>query len=286
MSLQFVDFNSDGQLDIVTTPWQGSAHWVPGSEKGWLAPKRIQDSQGQDIILSRYYDHGKGEYISAIAGSAEHLVSTYAVDWDQDGDLDLLLGAKNGQVYLRTNGGSQDKPAFASSNVSLTLADGSPFAIKGGLTAARPADWDGDGMLDLVCGSFDGGVTWYRNVGAKGSPKYASPLPLLAIPKVTDGSMGPTEDVYVTPVDYDGDGDLDLLVGGRFLKPAKRDSLSQDEQAELDGLYKRIGVVSDAVRGFKAKAREAVTDEDPVKVKEAVARAEESPENAKLLAEA
>ena len=276
----------DGQMDIVTAPWQGSAHWVPGSENGWLAPKRIQDSLGRDIILSRYYDHKAGEYVSAVKGSREHLVSTYAMDWDTDGDLDLLLGAKDGRLYLRKNEGSKDKPAYADVNVALRLDNGGELKMTGGMTAARPVDWDGDGLVDLVCGSFGGGASWFRNVGEKGAPKFAKPQTLLAAPKVKDGSAGPSEDFYVTPVDYDGDGDLDLLVGGRYKAPAQRGPLTDAEKAELSALYDRVGVISDAVRKIKSEAREAATGKDEAGVKEAVTRAKASPEYTKLMEEA
>ena len=41
MSLQFADFNADGQTDIVTGIWEGTVFLVPGSKAGFGQPDTI-----------------------------------------------------------------------------------------------------------------------------------------------------------------------------------------------------------------------------------------------------
>ena len=42
------------------------------------------------------------------------------------------------------------------------------------------ADWDGDGRWDIVTGSDNGGVYWYRNIGEQGQPSFDAPVALVA----------------------------------------------------------------------------------------------------------
>src|SRR5262249_53263649 len=150
----------------------------------------------------------------------DHCISVVAVDWNNKGALDLLLGAKEGGLYLRRNEGKPGQPKFATTNERVMASDGKPLAVPGGLTAPRLVDWNGDGLFDLVCGSFNGGVYLYLNAGKPGQPVFGAPQVL--VPPGADPRGGseateptrPTEGCYVDVVDYDGDGKLDLLVGG------------------------------------------------------------------------
>ncbi len=42
------------------------------------------------------------------------------------------------------------------------------------------ADWDGDGLWDIITGSSDGGVYCYRNIGKRGEPEFVPPWTLVA----------------------------------------------------------------------------------------------------------
>jgi hypothetical protein len=58
--------------------------------------------------------------------------------------------------------------------VRLEVA-GKPIDVSVGHAAPFVVDWDGDGRQDLLVGEFGtGGVTLFRNVGAKGAPRLES----------------------------------------------------------------------------------------------------------------
>ncbi len=85
-----------------------------------------------------------------------------------------------------------------------------PAAVTGSASTVRTADWDGDGDMDLVVGTIRGEVYWMPNEGTAKDYAFGQPVQLKAGKqplKVRSGRAGP----LVT--DWDGDGDLDLLVG-------------------------------------------------------------------------
>ncbi len=53
-----------------------------------------------------------------------------------------------------------------------------PIEAKWGYTTFSVADWDGDGLLDIVLNSILGDVVWLRNAGTRTSPRLAAPQPI------------------------------------------------------------------------------------------------------------
>ena len=113
-----------------------------------------------------------------------------------------------------------------------------PLKIAGAHSDPFVIDWDGDGDLDLLSGSSDGGVQWAENRAGKGKPPDLEPFrPLIKPgPQVEYGQIlreedltGPARRHAVWVDDVNGDGKLDLLVGdsATLISPAK--GLSEEE---------------------------------------------------------
>ncbi len=253
-----MDFNADGHMDFIAATYEGTVFLVAGGDSGWAEPKHLKDSKGRNIVISLYYDTEENDYKNADRSpegqkdSGDHCVSATAFDWDNDGDLDLLLGAYDGPLYLQMNEGKAGAPAYTGINHPV-LAGGKPFKMKGGLTAARLADWNGDGLQDLVCGGFKGGVSVCINTGKLGAPSFATPVTLVAKDK---GGSGPVEGLYADPVDYDGDGDLDLLVGGYSVEPARETPLTEEETRALEALELEMEGLQDRMDDLYAQFEE------------------------------
>ncbi len=144
-------------------------------------------------------------------------------DWDEDGRLDLVTGEHYGHVMWWPNVGTAERPEFRFARHILD-ADGLP--LDAGMAAApKVVDWDGDGTKDLLVGTEWNRILLYRNLGSNGHRQLqfegiltldGQPLELPVAP-LERGSTGVfRRDYYpvLETVDWDGDGDLDLLAGG------------------------------------------------------------------------
>ena len=254
MGSQFVDFNADGHRDFLTATFDGSPHIAYGSAEGFGKPERLEDAQGERILISSIwnYDASKHENLGRSMPDgkprAERCISALAFDWEGDGDYDLLLGSyENGHLYRQMNDGTNAEPKFTGRNIPVMAGD-APFALPAKMTAPRLIDWDGDGDLDLIAGSFGscwgatgtgGGVYLSRNNGKQGQPVFGA-LETLIAPHATGGTepTRPDAGLYVDAVDYDGDGDLDLVVGAYSMWTPEARPLSEEEQATVARLRK------------------------------------------------
>ena len=172
--------------------------------------------------------------VSVLALSRIHLGRIRANQWtyaDYDGDrrLDLIVGVGDwgdygwdnafdkagkwtrgplhGFVYLLRNTGTNAKPKYE--KPAKIAAGGKPIDVYG-MPTPNLADFDGDGDLDILCGSFVDGLTYFQNVGTRTEPRYAAGREL-----THGGEPLRMELCMIVPaaIDWDGDGDVDLVVG-------------------------------------------------------------------------
>ena len=289
MSPQFVDFNGDGNLDIVAGIFDGSPYVAIGDGNHWRQPTQILDKNGDRIVLNAYWDYENKHWADTDRCDPEHnmptsggkaveghLTSAIALDWDNDGDFDLLLGDhKGGYVYLRRNLGSNQAPKFATKN-EVVMAGGSPMHDPGTVATLRSVDWNADGKLDLMIGGMGdtsgngggGGVKVYLNQGTPKAMSFGKAITLIepSSRPMVHNPMRPDIGLYPDAVDVDGDGDLDLIVGGYSYWTPKSAALSPAETAELTKLKKELmdisnesaalqAVITTATEGLEGDAR-------------------------------
>ncbi|MFO8082417.1 MAG: VCBS repeat-containing protein [Armatimonadota bacterium] len=131
----------------------------------------------------------------------------WAVDWDGDGDRDLLVGWRGGMVMLLRRDGEDLTSAGAIQQRDAPIDPGR-------CAVATVGDWNGDGLKDLVVGGEDGRVRLYERLPGEVMRFERGRRIAGADGPVTAPGKGDLRYAAPALVDWDADGDLDLLVGG------------------------------------------------------------------------
>lgn len=166
-----IDWDRDGFVDLLV-----------GDEDGRVAFLRnsgiVRDSMPR--FEKPYYLQQFGDEVKFGA-----LATPYSFDWDGDGDEDILSGNTAGQIAWIENLTGTEQPQWAKPR--LLSVDGEPIRIeagengsiqgpceaKWGYTCLNVADWDHDGLPDIVINTIWGKIEWFKNIGTRTEPKLA-----------------------------------------------------------------------------------------------------------------
>jgi hypothetical protein len=144
---------------------------------------------------------------AAISLGARATVAT--VDWNEDGRLDLVTGALDGNVRVYLNQAASGAPDFRN---ALVVDDGDvPLDDASGRSSVAVIDLDGDGRKDLLLGNTAGEIRYLPNVGTNAAPAFDGVVSLQANGAAIDLAGTPRSRPFVG--DFNADGIPDLLVG-------------------------------------------------------------------------
>jgi len=269
------DMDDDGDLDILMGNEDGRPTWFEHLAGGKLSEERFLLQR--DAVI----DVGC-------------LSVPIACDWDYDGDFDLLVGNSTGFVeYFENVSGKADGFSYAqgkrlqTDGKELRVLAGNAGSIQGpdeamyGYTMPEVADWDEDGVFDLLLSDVKGEHSFYENIGSRTNPRLTGGRSLLVDwpgeppkPSWIWWEPGPSE--LVTPwrcqpavVDWNDDGLTDYVVvdhegylacfegflrnGEKWMKPGRR--VFKTENGEVIRLSEMTG-------GRGGRARICIADWD------------------------
>ncbi|MFH1419279.1 MAG: VCBS repeat-containing protein [Planctomycetota bacterium] len=132
-----------------------------------------------------------------------------AVDWNNDGNKDLVVGALDGLIHLFINEGTDSEPDFQSE--SFAQAYGSSLLVPSARSSPVILDLDDDGKKDLLAGNTNGQLVFYSNTGTDAAPTFGDYSYMEADGVVIDLPDSPRSRPFVC--DWTNDGLLDVLIG-------------------------------------------------------------------------
>lgn len=253
---EFVDWDDDGDLDLICGDYARNVYFFRNVGSATL-PKFEPDK----LKLAKGFQRLQPAHVPAVATKItlpvakiptrieqsisielpENNTCPNAVDWDGDGDLDLIVSTKDGLLYFLENVGTRKKPVLAKYKLVEQPLDTSPNAQLGWGNWFIPqvVDWDADGDMDIISGGEQGFVYYYENVGGEGKKRqFKKPVQLTMVngnpiwladivDGYFDGLWCPGISVssghfygYTEPtvIDMDSDGDLDIITGDISLR--------------------------------------------------------------------
>jgi hypothetical protein len=157
------DFDEDGHIDILAGEEDGRVAFIRNSGKV---------KNNMPIFESPVYLKQKADNVKFGA-----LITPFSIDWDGDGDEDIIAGNSAGNLSFIENLTGGRNPVWAApvflkaNNEEIHIQAGENGSIQGpceakwGYTVPTVADWDMDGHLDIIINSIWGEVLWYRNTG-------------------------------------------------------------------------------------------------------------------------
>ncbi len=213
-----MDWDQDGQLDLLS-----GSYVIPGTLAGhlhFLKGKSDGQFEAAQVLLNAKGDPARN--VEADSSDVQRSLINYcthqhAIDFDEDGDLDLIVGSNKDEFFFHENTAGKDKKVSLSADtepLSIRLPDGARHS------APHMVDWDSDGDLDLITGTSAGGVLLAKNSGTAKEPywggfellvPFCSKDEMESEIRIDQLQLGRSTRVWVC--DYNKDGLLDLVVG-------------------------------------------------------------------------
>ncbi len=182
VTTRFFDLNQDGTPDLLTGDGQGQIRYYPGR----LSGKVVRFHQPVSIQAggrNRWGTSYTGVVVTQISGNDAP---------------DLIVAHSGNKVSIHTGLGDDRLPQFSEESIDVDVQDNCQGRFD-------LADWNGDGLLDLITGSFGGALIWYPNTGTKSNPKFAEGQPFHDIRRAYNA--------HPRVLDFNQDGKLDLVLG-------------------------------------------------------------------------
>ena len=159
-SPNYADFDGDGDCDLVCGEFLDRFTYFQNvgtrNEPRFAGGVKLRSENGKPLAMDL------------------QMIVPNAIDWDDDGDPDLVVGDEDGRVALVENTGAsaEGRPVFRAPHYFRQQAADVKF---GALATPYGVDWDGDGDQDIITGNTAGYIGFIENLDGKDPPRLAAP---------------------------------------------------------------------------------------------------------------
>lgn len=226
----FADLDGDGDFDLAVGNKLGTisliknrgtasnfsfstqtTFWMENTQRGRTSDfADLDKDKDQDMIIGSedgyvYYYRNDGNatdpvftYMRSMVGDWGSWTTPSFGDLNGDGDMDFVMGRSDDNIvrYFRND--------VSQSGFNFTLNTSDLIGSVGSYADPKFADMNGDSLLDLIVGSQDGRIRYFKNVGSSGTPAFVSQADLIS-------DQGDYTSISVG--DLDADGDKDIVLG-------------------------------------------------------------------------
>ncbi|GAB5417117.1 MAG: hypothetical protein Crog4KO_19830 [Crocinitomicaceae bacterium] len=177
--------------------------------RGVLSGRQLAHKLGALAIVFGFATNAQAQQFAApvenpfgfTTDSTSYLGGFGVADFDDDGDIDLIVGGYYGSLVYYENTGTSDSPAF-----------GAPSSNPFGLTSTyqysfiTTSDLDDDGDIDILVGEYYGNLMYFENTGSATNPAFAAPV-------ANPFGLNTGASLLDMPsfIDLDDDGDYDII---------------------------------------------------------------------------
>ncbi|MCB0444522.1 MAG: VCBS repeat-containing protein [Gelidibacter sp.] len=193
----FVDINNDGHLDIFVCHDQAPSVYY------------INDGTGGLTFYQSVANSGLGSY-----PSGGNYASVW-IDYDNDGDMDMFMAKCGGDVPRRTNQMYRNDGNGNYTEVGSIVGLDDPIQT----WSAAWADYNNDGYMDCFVGTSDGSPhKMMLNVpNTDPNTNVLNPRKFVDVTSTTNLANFTVSSIEHAPADFDNDGYVDILSGGKIL---------------------------------------------------------------------
>lgn len=181
-----MDYDDDGMLDLVVGDRDGFIHHYRRTSESPITLTQEVDLVCDTLLIDVGYN-----------------AAPCIVDWDEDGEIDLLLGNETGKIRLYINDTIDTDPVWN----SYTFIENSGSPISHYRNCPQVYDMNMDGRKDILVGENSGLIYYYENTGTNEDPAFSGNELI-----ISTGDYGAR--IWVN--DWNEDGLPDIIASGYY----------------------------------------------------------------------